>query len=108
MSNNVTYYNKSREPISLEEYIQLKQNSEYTLIKEDTLPDGKWIWTGWIGLDPYRYDNPRVFETLVFESEHQQEVLYTRRYATLDAAILGHAIAILDALEKEEGLNPRE
>lgn len=95
------YYDRSRNPITLAEYIRFKEDEEYTLVRADTLPDGKWIWTGWIGFDYLHLNNPRIFETIVFESEHQQEVLYTRRYASLDCAIIGHAEAILRYKKKK-------
>jgi len=60
-------------------------------IAEDTLSDGKWISTVFLGLNHnYSSGPPLMFETMVFPSKGNFEELDTRRYSTEKEALAGH------------------
>lgn len=85
------YYDKSGLPISFREWARLSEQSEYRFIKQDILPDGKFVSTVWLGLN-HRFDDgpPLIFETMVFGSREDFDELDLLRYATLPEALEGH------------------
>jgi hypothetical protein len=64
---------------------------EYKVVKQETLPDGKWISTVWLGLDHSHMGTPPlIFETMVFESRGSMKDLDQDRYSTEIEALAGH------------------
>lgn len=64
----------------------------YKILRQETLPNGKWISTVWLGLD-HSFDRgglPLIFETMVFESDSDMGGLDQRRYSSEAEAMLGH------------------
>lgn len=93
---------------------QRREDGSYR-VGDDTLPNGVWISTVWLGLDHGFFEGrPLFFETMVFDLPHtavvfgrEQEVrdeLDMARYSTLEQAKRGHLAMVkkwskLDALE---------
>jgi len=62
------------------------------IVKQETLPDGRWVSTVWLGIDHnFGSGPPLIFETMVFSDEHDLLELYCQRYSTEVEAIAGHA-----------------
>ena len=61
-------------------------------VKQDTLPDGKWVSTVFLGLDQNfgLGDKPLLFETMVFKSKKKLSELDVDRYSTWKEAEAGH------------------
>lgn len=73
-------------------------------VAQDTLPDGRWLSTVFLGFDHgIGGEPPLVFETMLFRSERDLDDFYCQRYATWDEAAAAHR-AILGRLR--EGLSP--
>ena len=84
------YYDRQGQPITLAENNAAWERGDKT-VAEDTLPDGKWVSTVWIGLDPGGHAGPsHIFETMVFRSRDNLSDLECRRYPTESAALAGH------------------
>lgn len=65
------------------------ENTKDRIIAQETLPDGKFISTVWLGLDhQFGIGKPLIFETMVF-GENREE-LDIERYSTLEEAKDGH------------------
>jgi hypothetical protein len=63
----------------------------YKVVKQETLPNGRWISTVWLGLDhSYFGDPPLIFETMVFDSRESMTPLTSERYSTEIEALAGH------------------
>ncbi len=63
------FYNREGKPIlDTLEWGRLFENLDYKRVAEDTLDDGTWISTVWIGIDQDIgfSDRPMIFETMVF------------------------------------------
>ena len=73
--------------------------SEAKIVKQDTLPDGTFVSTVFMGVD-YR-SPPRLWETIIFGGPEDG---YEKRYTNRAAAVRGHAAALARA---EAGL-PRD
>lgn len=85
------YYNKDGKKIEIMEWCELLENFNYKIIKRETLPNGKWISTVWIGLDSsFNGKKPLIFETMVFSKKGEWEELACERYSTLEEAEIGH------------------
>lgn len=74
---------------------KLLRDPKYKRVAEDTLEDGKWISTVWLGLDysyPFSYKavKPLIFETMVFSSKKKLDDLDMDRYSTEEEAFKGH------------------
>lgn len=84
-------YNKEGEKIELMAWAKLVEDKEYKIIKQDTLPNGKWVSTVWLGLD-HSFDGGKllIFETMVFPKEGDYMDEDMERYTTLEEATLGH------------------
>jgi len=90
------YYNKKGEKIDLQTYADLFKD-DYRFIKQDTLANGKWISTVWLGSDhSFGGDVPLIFETMVFPNKGSWGEIDMERYSTEEEAIKGH-----DALVKK-------
>lgn len=91
---SVDYYDKEGRPITLLEWAHLFEDKAYCRIAEDTLDDGTWISTVWLGLDHGLglSVRPLIFETMVFAGKARPASnLDQRRYSTLIDALLGHS-----------------
>ena len=85
------YYNKKEEAIDMMEWGDLLDDKDYKIIKQETLPDGKWVSTVWLGLDHnFVGGKPLIFETMVFPKEGDYQDLDMERYSTLKEAKKGH------------------
>jgi hypothetical protein len=65
---------------------------ENRIIKQETLPNKKWISTVFLGLDHnFSQDGPPLlFETMVFPEKGNFEDLDCKRYSTWEEAEKGH------------------
>jgi len=72
----------------------LEQNRTRKIVKQTTLPNGKWVSTVFLGLDHNYSENgpPLLFETtiFVFASDGKLDEEYMERYSTWEAAEQGH------------------
>lgn len=85
------WYNKEGKIIPIEEAVKLLEDKEYKIIKQETLPNGKWVSTVWLGLDhSFEEGEPLIFETVCFESKGNYSEIDMDRYSTLEEAIKGH------------------
>ena len=85
------YYNKKGELIELMEWAKLREDENYKIVKQETLPNGKWVSTVWLGLDhSFSERKPLIFETMVFSSEKGNSSEKMERYSTLEEAEKGH------------------
>lgn len=66
---------------------------QYKAVKQETLQNGKWISTVWLGLN-HRFGagTPLIFETMVFPSKGEFSELDAERYSTEAEAIAGHEL----------------
>lgn len=75
----------------------------YKCVKQEELPDGKFVSTVWLGLD-YSYfgeaHGPLIFETMVFPKRGEFGELDMDRYSTEEEALIGHAEMVKKWLEK--------
>ena len=86
-------YNKKGEVITLEEWAKLLEDKEYKIIQQDTLANGKWVSTVWLGLDHnFSGGEPLIFETMVFPKKGNNGELDMERYSTEEEAIKGHKV----------------
>lgn len=89
------YYNKEGKKIDLKTWSNHLEDGDYKIIKQETLPNGKWVSTVWLGLD-YQFGKgkPLIFETMVFpkypikKGDFLDEDM--ERYSTLEEALKGH------------------
>lgn len=67
----------------------------YKVVRQETLPNGIWISTVWLGIDHnFALDGPPlIFETMAW-SANGDALDFQERYATEDDAIIGHLQAI--------------
>lgn len=88
----IRYYDKDGTPISdVLAWGKKLEDIEYKRVAKTTLPDGTWVSTVWLGLDHQYGDGPPlIFETMVFEAEHDLGELDQKRYSTLAEAEDGH------------------
>jgi len=72
------------------------------IVRQETLPNGYYISTVWLGLD-HRWDAgpPLIFETMVWGPGGECEE-YMERYSTENDAILGHIRACDKLAQKTE------
>lgn len=64
---------------------------DYRVVKQETLPNGRFISTVWLGLDhQWGTGPPLIFETIVFAGPGDWNDLDSDRYPTEAAAIAGH------------------
>lgn len=96
------YFDRTGEPISVDEYCRLTGDKEYRRVAFDRLPDGREVSTVWLGLDHgWGGTEPIIFETMIFGGSADFEGENQWRYRTEDEAKLGHA-TIVSALLKGE------
>ena len=107
--SSLKWYDRNGDPITIEEYGRLHQDHAYVVVKQETLPNGLWVSTVWLGLDHNHIPPPLIFETVVFPprwpSKEMKQLssladpgatdewteLACQRYSTLQAARDGHA-----------------
>lgn len=59
------------------------------IVKQEELPNGKFVSTVWLGLDHQFGDGPPlIFETMVFSPDRNDEDM--ERYTTEEEALKGH------------------
>lgn len=96
------YYDRKGNPITFEEWGDSFGDFEKKVVAKETLPNGYWVSTVWIGLD-HRFDGegaPLIFETMVFSSTGGGEGVDDwgekdmERYSTEEEAIAGHAAMV--------------
>ena len=85
------YYDKDGQPMTLEEWGKKLEDKDYKIIRQDTLPNGKWVSTVWLGLDhQFGEGAPLIFETMVSQEKGGRQEEDTERYSTLEEAREGH------------------
>ena len=87
------YYNKQGKEINVGEFDKLLGDEHYKFVKQETLKNGKFVSTVWIGLCHRLGDDtgsPLIFETMVFPEEGDWIDLDVKRYSTLEEAEKGH------------------
>lgn len=90
MKKTNVYYNKQGKQITLNEWGSLHE-TEYKIIEQTTLPNGKWVSTVWLGIDHnFGEGDPEIFETMVFPLNGDSDEDDCDRYSTLEQAIAGH------------------
>lgn len=92
----MSYYDREGKPLTREEFCNLYERSlEYRVVKQETLPNGKYVSTVWLGLN-HNYGNgaPLIFETMVFPSQGNFSDLDMERYSTEMAAQIGHTAMV--------------
>jgi len=86
------YYDKEGNPIDLNKWVNLFENMDYKIIKQETLENGVFVSTVWLGLDhSFREGGkPIIFETMAFPSDNLDTHNDMKRYYTLEEALEGH------------------
>ena len=85
------YYDKEGQPMTLLDWGKKLEDREYKIIQQDTLPNGKWVSTIWLGLNHNHGEGkPLIFETMVFQDKVGFQDGDTERYSTLEEAQEGH------------------
>lgn len=83
------YFNKQGDPITMQEYVSLEEIEGYKQVAYDELDNGTHISTVWLGFDHgYGPGGPIIFETLVANSEWEEQEMY--RYCTEEEALKHH------------------
>jgi hypothetical protein len=90
----ILYYDRTGDPLDLDEWVRLHADKDYVVVGRDTLSYGggeilvSTVWLGinhnWIG------GRPLIFETMVFGAPWD-EYEEMHRYSTEEEARLGHA-----------------
>ena len=63
---------------------------ENRIVAQETLPNGKWVSTVFLGLDHGFGDKVLLFETMVFFNKDDMGELDCKRYETWEEAESGH------------------
>ena len=92
MKDYVRYYDKKGKPITdVLAWSKLMEDREYKTVKQEYLPDGKWVSTVWLGLNHnFGVGKPLIFETMVFSKKDDWNDQDEERYSTLEEALAGH------------------
>lgn len=68
------------------------KNNDQRIVKQDTLPNGMWVSTVFLGLDhSFGNGKPLLFETMVFPKKGDFSEVDMDRYTTYLQAEKGHA-----------------
>lgn len=88
-------YDKSGRRITLEQWAFLQEDEEYKRINLWT--DGRmYVSTIWTGVDPQGASPPRIFETMVIDSEQfPPSIKYMSRTPTEETARTAHRVVVL-------------
>lgn len=87
------WFDRDGAPLLIEGIEPLLSDPNYKVVKQETLPNGLWISTVWLGFNHNFWfaGPPLIFETMVFSKEDPScEDLDQERYPTEAAAIAGH------------------
>ena len=85
------YYNKEGQSIGMLEWAKLFGDLDYKVVKQEELPNKKWVSTVWLGLNhQFGKGKPLIFETMVFPKRDGGGELDMERYSTLEEAKKGH------------------
>jgi len=90
------YYDREGNQISMDEWINLREDQENRFIDRDVI-NGFLISTVWIGLDHQFGDGPPlVFETMVFDQREKEnwEDIFCKRASTEEQAREAHQEAV--------------
>lgn len=96
------YYDRQGKPMTMKEWSEAFGDKALKRVAEDTLPNGYWVSTIWLGLDhSYSGGTPIIFETMVFAHDAEKGAgpegvknwgeLDGDRYSTEAEALIGHA-----------------
>ena len=90
--------NKNAIPCSIDEWAKCREKMFKSNVKRvsESMINGKWISTVWIGIDHQYHDKgqPQIFETMIFEDDGRGHEIYCDRYSTWKEAEEGHLKAI--------------
>jgi len=94
------YFDREGNEIPFLQWCMMFENSDYRVVKQDILPDGKTISTVWLGLDHSMWPGGAIliFETMIFNEDHEE--IDIERYTTEAQAIEGHEQMIQKHLNK--------
>jgi hypothetical protein len=99
----IHYYDKKGRAIGPDECGDLFKSKTYARIKQDILPNGKWVSTIWLGLNhQFGSGPPLIFETMVFPKCGEWSELDCDRYSTLKEARAGHEAMVKKWTSKED------
>ncbi len=78
------------------------ENREYQVVRQETLPNGYWVSTVWLGLDHDFTGKgpPLIFETMVRNTALGEWEDFQERYSTENDAIIGHMNAVEEYSKK--------
>ncbi len=105
MIDNLYYILKDKKPVSVKdfaEYAEFMEIRDNSIIQQDTLDDGVFVSTVFLGINHSHSDDkqpPILFETMIFDGRYDQ---YQVRYSTWEEAERGHQ----DALKLAKSANP--
>jgi hypothetical protein len=91
--------NKQPYPVGIEQ-VTLENISKYKVVQQDTLPNGKFVSTVFLGLDHGWEDRnkpdykPVLWETMVFSDQEFGADEYMERYSSYEDALEGHKRAL--------------
>lgn len=80
----------------VEQWGKDRENKNHKHIKQDVLPDGKYVSTTWLGTDHRLHGDglPLIFETMVFDSKDRFIELDIKFHSTEAEALAGHEAMI--------------
>jgi hypothetical protein len=88
------YYDMDGKPLGPNEWSK-SFSADDRIIKQETLPNGRYVSTVWLGIDHRFGDDgpPLIFETMLFDAKDSKglgEDLDMDRYSTHEEAVAGH------------------
>lgn len=92
--------NKKPYKVSLEESYKIYQDSAMKVVQQDTLPNGKFVSTVFLGMDHSWEDKnnpdykPVLWETMIFPNDESGADEYMERYTSYEDAVEGHQRAL--------------
>jgi hypothetical protein len=86
------YYDRQAKPIADSvSFAKKARNQKYKSVASRVLPNGKCVFTVWVGLNLQSGRGPPlIFETMVFPSKKKFGDLERKRYSTEEEALAGH------------------
>jgi len=83
------------------EWAQDLEHREYQIVRQESLPNGYWVSTVWLGLDhSFGSGPPLIFETMVRNTAVGEWEDFQERYSTENEAIIGHMNAVAEYSKK--------
>lgn len=97
------HFDKKGKKISFLEWGKLFDDKNYKIVKQETLPNGKFVSTVWLGINHnfYKDKDPLIFETMVFPEEGNWGDIDCNRYSTLKEAKAGHKKMVKKSYRKK-------